>query len=587
VNRLSTRFAMLLATAAVVPLVVYGLVSVFSARAANKESVIEGNLNVAHGAAERIRLYLTKHTEILKALAADLEHTDLLPWQKDRIVKNFTLRFAEFREITLLGLDGHVIATSRVSGPEVSPPAPGATLVGGVSISPVRVDDDLLPTSVLAAPLKDLGEQTGWLVGEVSLEEMWRLVDRIKIGNRGFAMVVAPGGELLAHGDPNEKPRVAKGEKLLDHPVVAQISSSVASGSKDGVIKVDYTRPDGTEMLAVGSRMVDAPGWTVIVEQPNEEAYAVTRRLERQLWIAIALALSVMLIAGYFWGRSLLTPIGDLMRGTRALAQGRLDERVHPQGAVEFRELGEAFNTMVDRLIELQDDVRKKERQALFGRIAAGLVHDLNHPVKNLANNCRAIVQMYDDPEYRETFRRTTEREITAMKRLLDDLRDLGKPPSLERYHLDVNRSLAGVVESMRARAEEEQITLDTKLWPDPLHIDGDALALGRVYRNLIVNAVEATAAGGRIEVACEPRGEHVEIRVSDTGCGIAPERLTEVFEDLVTTKRRGLGLGLAICKKIVEQLDGSITIASRVGEGTSFTLRFPAVREEVRKVAS
>ncbi|MBI1874705.1 MAG: sensor histidine kinase, partial [Acidobacteria bacterium] len=520
-------------------------------------------------------------------LAADLEHTDLLPWQKDRIVKNFTLRFAEFREITLFGLDGHVMVTSRVSGPKVSPPAPGTTLAGGIFMSPVRVDDDLLPTSVLAVPLKELGEQTGWLVGEVSLEEMWRLVDRIRIGRRGFALVVAPGGELLAHGDPNEKPRVAKGEKLLDHPVVEHISASTASGSKDGVIRVDYTRPDGTQMLAVGSRMVDAPGWTVIVEQPNEEAYAVTTRLEYELWVAILLALTGMLIAGYFWGRALITPIVDLIRGTRALAQGRLDERVHPQGAAEFRELGEAFNTMAGRLVAPQDDTRTKERQAMFGRIAAGLVHDLGHPVKNLANNCRVIMQMHDDPEYRETFRRTTEREITAMKRLLDDLHDLGKPTSLARSHLDVNRSLADVVESMRARAEEAQISLDAKLSPNPLYIDGDALALGRVYRNLIVNAIEATTAGGRIDVACERRGEHVVIRVTDTGCGIAAERLTEVFEDLVTTKRRGLGLGLAICKKIVEQLDGTITITSRVGEGTTFTLRFPAIREEVRKVAS
>ena len=74
--------------------------------------------------------------------------------------------------------------------------------------------------------------------------------------------------------------------------------------------------------------------------------------------------------------------------------------------------------------------------------------------------------------------------------------------------------------------------------------------------------------------------GDQVEITVTDTGSGIPPERLSAIFDDFVTTKRRGLGLGLAISKRIVEQLDGTITVASEVGRGTAFTLRFP-VRDE------
>jgi signal transduction histidine kinase len=73
-----------------------------------------------------------------------------------------------------------------------------------------------------------------------------------------------------------------------------------------------------------------------------------------------------------------------------------------------------------------------------------------------------------------------------------------------------------------------------------------------------------------------EGRGEIVQIRISDTGCGIPADRLQAVFEDFVTTKRRGLGLGLAITKKIVEQLGGRITVASEVGKGTTFVIEFP-----------
>ena len=76
--------------------------------------------------------------------------------------------------------------------------------------------------------------------------------------------------------------------------------------------------------------------------------------------------------------------------------------------------------------------------------------------------------------------------------------------------------------------------------------------------------------------IATARAGDHVEITVTDTGSGIPPERLAAIFDDFVTTKRRGLGLGLAISKRIVEQLDGTITVASEVGRGTAFTLRFP-----------
>ena len=88
------------------------------------------------------------------------------------------------------------------------------------------------------------------------------------------------------------------------------------------------------------------------------------------------------------------------------------------------------------------------------------------------------------------------------------------------------------------------------------LYVEGDLFALGRVYRNLIVNVIEATSPGGSVTVSTEEEGGRVRITVGDTGLGIPPDRLHAIFEDFNTTKRRGLGLGLAISRKIVEQLE-------------------------------
>ena len=136
---------------------------------------------------------------------------------------------------------------------------------------------------------------------------------------------------------------------------------------------------------------------------------------------------------------------------------------------------------------------------------------------------------------------------------------------------------MAEIAEAMRAEGDRNGVTVEAQYAPGPLVIEGDRFALGRVYRNLITNAIQATEPGGRVTIATSRAGDQVEISVADTGSGIPAERLEAIFDDFVTTKRRGLGLGLAITKRIVEQLNGTIDVRSEVGRGTAFTLRFPA----------
>ena len=140
------------------------------------------------------------------------------------------------------------------------------------------------------------------------------------------------------------------------------------------------------------------------------------------------------------------------------------------------------------------------------------------------------------------------------------------------------------MVESLRVPAETAGVNLRADLGSVGALIQGDVFALGRVYRNLLINAIQATAPGGDVAIATEATAERVRVRVSDTGCGIAPDRLGAIFDDFVTTKRRGLGLGLAISKKIVEQLGGQISVTSEVGKGTTFVLEFP--RTKARPIA-
>ena len=572
IRHIATRFALLLMGAALLPLIAYGVISIYSLQRGTRTSVVNGNENVAVRAAEEIRRYIVTNAEILKALSADLQDTGLTTSQQDRILKNYVLQFREFREITLFDESGATVASSRVGKPRVAIPKDARPVIDDVTMTPIRVDDDLLPTSVFAIRLKRLNQPAGWLAGEFSLEEMWRMVDRIRIGEHGFAMVVGPSGELIAHGDPDKKALVAQTRNMDGHQLLA-----ASRAQQDGTpVSKEYVDDAGRNDLGAAARIVPL-GWTVIVEQPTREAYANAAALQGQLVVAISMALLAMVVVGYLFGRTLINPILTLKRATHSLAAGQLDARVDIRSRDEFGDLGDAFNTMADRLVQLQEDVKRQERQAMFGRVAAGLVHDLSHPIQNIGNSTRLLLRDDLDTESRGMFHQTIERELQTLKRFMDDLRHVVKPKPIERFAVEVNGSVSEIVEPMRAEADKHGVTVEGNYAQGPLVIDADRFALGRVYRNLITNAIQATAPGGRVSIATRRVGDHAEISVNDTGSGIPADRIAAIFDDFVTTKRRGLGLGLAISKRIVEQLDGTILVESEVGRGTAFTLRFPA----------
>ena len=580
-KRITSRFVLLIATAAVLPLIVYGFVSMGRLQEGTETSVREGNLEVAEQVASQLKLYIDNNARIVRSVGQELSTTSLAQWQQTRILTNHVLEFAEFRELSLLDASGRTIATSRIGGSRARLPAPGDRSTQGVHVADVFLDDDALPTTDLSVRLG--GNDQGWLVGRLSLEELWRFVDTVRVGQRGYALVFADR-RLIAHGDPEKKRIVALAEADQGSPLseAGVLDDAPESAATFHEIFVDTSHG---RSLATLARVQDL-NWTAMVVQPTREAFAVSDEMSAQLLAAIGLSLLVTVVVGWVWARGFITRIFALTAATQAIAEGRLDERVRIGGSDEIHQLGESFNSMADRLVELQEDVRKQERQAMFGRIAAGLVHDLSHPIQNIGNSCKLIVKMFDDHDYRETFKRTVDREMVMIKRVLDDLRNIARPIPLERFPVEINRSVSEAVESMQQHAETAGVTLQVEFAPEPSFIEGDVFALGRVYRNLVLNAIQATAPGGLITVQTEPHGDRVSVRIIDTGCGIPADRLTAIFEDFVTTKRRGLGLGLAISRKIVDQLGGRITVTSEVGKGTTFALDFPRTRARPMLVA-
>lgn len=574
---ITARFVLLIVTAAVVPLLLFAVVSVRSLRQGTERSVSEGNLNVAARAAEQVSAYVADNVAVLRAIGAELHGTRLEPWQQDRVAKNFVLGFPEFREISFFAADGSPLATSRIGPPRLAPPAAGTP--PHPIVAPITIDDDLLPTTTISVPMEALaGAPGGWIVGEIRLEELWRMVDRIRVGREGFALLISEDGRLVAHGNPNRKRDIASGQPRPEHALASTLREGGSPGAR-------YRNADGDAMLAAGA-LVRPFNWSVIVEQPIREAFANAHRLERQLVVAILGALLLTIAVGIAWSRPVVRRLFTLRRGTEALAAGQLDARVSVGGRDEIRQLGDAFNTMADRLVELQDNLRRQERQATFGKVAAGLVHDLSQPVQSIANSCKLLFRAWDDMEYRAQFRQIIERETEAVKHVLEDLRNIARPVPLERELVDLGESVRAAAEGMRATAASAGLTLQIDTVPGML-VQANTYGLGRVFRNLIQNAIQATAAGGTVTVSLERDARRARVHIGDTGSGIPPERLKTIFDDYVTTKQRGLGLGLTISRRLVEQFGGTIEVRSEVGRGTVFTVGLEIVVEGAEKAES
>lgn len=574
-KRLSIKFIRLLVTAALIPLLIFGAISIYSARKVAYERVIQGNQNVAMRAANEITIYLNNSVELMKTLADNLSNVRLTDDQKERIIKNYVIDFNRLEEIIYAdGRSRSLVSTrpqddvdSIFSSTEYLEASERKTY-----LSDIQISSSLAPIMTISVPVIQLNEVVGALIARINLIDMWHLVDSIRIGKAGFALVVTDSGRLVAHGDDNSKADVLRGFDASGVPIVAEM---LAGGPEPMV----YRNNRGKKVLSVASTLTlpDERQWGVVIEQETGEALFAVQVLTIQLLFLIVVFLAIMSLIGYSRGRAIARPLGELVSATGRIARGDLDARVKIETDDELADLGDSFNRMAGRLLELTDEIRRKERIATFGRIAAGLAHDLRHPITNIENCANLITQKPDDPEIRNVFKSIVHREFRNINEFLERLQHLTKPTPLQMIEIRVNGMIENIAKIYSEDPSRAGIKWEKQLDQGDPRIRADHFVLERVVKNILNNSLEAMGGKGKIGVATRKQDSVVYLEFTDTGPGIPPERLKNIFEDFTTTKRKGLGLGLATARKMTEEMGGTIDVESREGEGTTVRFSFPS----------
>jgi signal transduction histidine kinase len=278
-------------------------------------------------------------------------------------------------------------------------------------------------------------------------------------------------------------------------------------------------------------------------------------------------------------------PISNLKEKMKEVEGGDLEVAIIPKKHDEIGSLTRSFSDMVGKLKQANQRIedlfhQRMERAshlASLGELAAGLAHEIKNPVAGMRGALEIISQKVDpaDPQ-KEIFSELIV-QLEKINKIIDDLLSYAKPKKMSIAPVDPNECVRNAVNLAEPQKAGKDIRIHFRRYAgdEPANMDADKIQ--EVVLNLLLNAIASIKEKGRVEVGLRKTGDgELEIAISDDGAGIKPEQQEQIFKPFFTTKKRGAGLGLPICKRIIEAHGGRIQIRSRLGEGTTFIVTMP-----------
>lgn len=327
-------------------------------------------------------------------------------------------------------------------------------------------------------------------------------------------------------------------------------------------------------------------------------------------FFAIAtLGFLAIILTTYFMIRRVTRPLVQMAAVTRRITGGHFDQQVRTDAPGELGFLAENFNTMqvslrqmhadleewgrtleekvaqrTEELVKMRARVAQSEHLASLGMLSAGVAHEINNPLGGiLALTCLTLEDLPDGDPRRENLDEVV-RQTERCRDIVKGLLEFSRQSETHREEVDLNDVLARTLALIENQALFFNVDVVRDWQEDLPAISGDSSELQQVFMNLVVNAVQAMNEKGtvRITTRYDAATDEVEARVSDTGHGIPAAVIDRIFDPFFTTKAsgKGTGLGLSIAYGIVTKHEGSIAVDSVPGEGTTFTVRFPVLRE-------
>ncbi len=311
--------------------------------------------------------------------------------------------------------------------------------------------------------------------------------------------------------------------------------------------------------------------WSIAVCAPANEVEAITRNVRRNDLYTWGFVVFVMTAAGVFFSISFYRWANSLGREIEARKQA---EEV-------LKEYSEKLEEKVEKrtkdLKDAQEQLVRRGKLATLGQMAGSVSHELRNPLGVISNAVFYLNTVLDEAdENTKEYLEIISSEVRTADKIVSDLLDFSRVKSVEREDVAVSDLVAQVLEKQPA---PENVQVTTSLPSDLPPVVVDPGQIGQVLTNLVTNACQAMPppVAGRLIISAMANKTRVNLSIADTGRGISEENMAKLFEPLFTTRARGIGLGLAVSKNMVESIGGNIEVQSEEGKGSTFTLILPA----------
>jgi signal transduction histidine kinase len=307
---------------------------------------------------------------------------------------------------------------------------------------------------------------------------------------------------------------------------------------------------------------------------------------------AVAICGALLVVLTYTVQR----PMVELQQKIAQLGSGDLNVSVSfAHRNDEIGDLGRNFNHMVEQLRENRYEIERlhrtqmsrAEHMATLGEMATGLAHEIRNPLAGIAGVIEIIGRDLPPTSPARSVVKEVRQEITRINRIVTDLLQTARPHPPKVRKSDLNTTVEHAVMLGRQQALSKSTEITLRKDPSLPEVEHDSDQIHQVLLNLLLNALQAIDANGKIAVTVELQGKNAVIEVADNGRGIAPDHLPNIFRPFYTTKGDGTGLGLSLAHRIVEDHQGRIEVTSTVGQGTTFAVVLPLQRTATQTTVS
>ncbi len=379
-------------------------------------------------------------------------------------------------------------------------------------------------------------------------------------------------------------------QNLLPNALPYSVYSDLFLSQKRNALKT--VRVDQQAMM-IGYRSVfseqDEPIAVIAIPTFVESPQFNKQLLETTSYLIILylVVFGLFIIATILISRQLTRPLEHIQQGLNKISRGNLDTTIPATSDDEIGSLARAYNQMVGRLKELQENLAEAEREAAWKEMAQQVAHEIKNPLTPMKLNIQHLERQlasgdYTIDELKDKIRSITQNlivQIQSLNNIASDFSKFSKPIDEEFTEVDIDEMVQSVAELY---ANDDQTSIQIHCNASPAVVYGARDELRRVVINLIKNAHEAMPDGGTIDLKTYCRRDSIFIEIEDDGQGISEEDKPKIFVPNFSTKSSGTGLGLAISKKVIEAHDGSISFASIEGKGTTFVIKLPAKEGEL-----